>query len=78
MALISPSGGSPPPDRQQTGVRVVCTTVEKGFDGELWPTWLQCPPVKDERVMTQSGRALKVRNITHAYNGDILVELVKL
>lgn len=58
-------------------ISVTCRTNLDAYSLEKWPESLQVRPIVGERITAESGRHLRVQEIRHAYDGELLVELHK-
>lgn len=72
-------GASPTPPSQENkqGIRAVCITDDY-FDGaDDWPASFQAVPRVGDWVRSQSGRHLRVNQVTHAIdpNGEPIIEV---
>lgn len=60
-----------------TLIKGYCFTNIDEYKFEKWPDEFQCPPRVGDRIAARSKRSLKVIEVTHEYDGVLLIELHK-
>lgn len=58
-------------------IGIFCHTILDGHAREKWPVELQVRPLIGDRITAESGNHLRVCEIRHAFDGELLVELHK-